>query len=70
MDKNHTQFFHRVGVADNDAQVIGFLKSHLSGDLFTWMRIANPAGRRQSRGRQACARGLVGIQISPHDPHC
>jgi len=33
-----------LGVADNDAQVIGFLKSHLSGDLFTWMRIANPAG--------------------------
>ena len=25
-------------------RVLGFLKSHLSGDLFTWMRIANPAG--------------------------
>src|SRR5215216_90463 len=33
-----------LGIADNDARVLGFLKSHLSGDLFTWMRIANPAG--------------------------
>ena len=33
-----------LGVADNDAQVLGFLKSQLSGDLYTWMRIANPAG--------------------------
>ncbi|RGB29434.1 hypothetical protein C1646_766627, partial [Rhizophagus diaphanus] len=32
-----------LGVADNDAQVLGFLKSQLSGDLYTWMRIANPA---------------------------
>ena len=31
-------------MADNDAQVLGFLKSQLSGDLYTWMRIANPAG--------------------------
>src|SRR2546429_5885968 len=33
-----------LGIVDNDARVLGFLKSHLSGDLFTWMRIANPAG--------------------------
>ncbi|CAG8538505.1 6349_t:CDS:2, partial [Ambispora gerdemannii] len=33
-----------LGVADNDAQVLGFLKSHLTGDFYTWMRIANPAG--------------------------
>jgi hypothetical protein len=33
-----------LGVADNDAQVLGFLKSQLSGELYTWMRIANPAG--------------------------
>ena len=33
-----------LGVADNDTQVLGFLKSQLSGDLYTWMRIANPAG--------------------------
>src|SRR2546429_10000728 len=33
-----------LGIADNDARVLGFLKSHLSGDLFTWMRIANPVG--------------------------
>ncbi|CAG8648946.1 4993_t:CDS:2, partial [Diversispora eburnea] len=29
-------------VADNDAQVLGFLKSHLTDDFYTWMRIANP----------------------------
>ena len=33
-----------LGVVDNDAQVLGFLKSHLTGDFYTWMRIANPAG--------------------------
>ena len=33
-----------LGVADNDAQVLGFLKSQLSGDPYSWMRIANPAG--------------------------
>src|SRR6266511_3038506 len=33
-----------LGVADNDAQVLGFLKSHLTGDFYTWMRIANPGG--------------------------
>ncbi|GET64982.1 hypothetical protein GLOIN_2v1773489 [Rhizophagus irregularis DAOM 181602=DAOM 197198] len=33
-----------VGVADNDAQTIGFLKNHLSGDLYTWMRAVAPAG--------------------------
>jgi hypothetical protein len=33
-----------LGMADNDAQVLGFLKSQLSGELYTWMRIANPAG--------------------------
>src|ERR1043165_8408782 len=27
-----------LGVADNDAQTVGFLKNHLSGDLYTWMR--------------------------------
>ncbi|CAB5350276.1 unnamed protein product [Rhizophagus irregularis] len=33
-----------LGVPDNDAQVLGFLKSQLSGDLYTWMRIVNPVG--------------------------
>ena len=33
-----------LGVADNDAQVLEFLKSHLTGDFYTWMRIVNPAG--------------------------
>ena len=33
-----------LGVADNDVQVLGFLKSQLSDDLYTWMKIANPAG--------------------------
>src|SRR5256884_2056247 len=33
-----------LGVADNDAQTIGFLKNHLSGDLYTWMRAVAPAG--------------------------
>ena len=33
-----------LGVADADAQVLGFLKSHLTGDFYTWMRIANPGG--------------------------
>ncbi|GET02584.1 hypothetical protein GLOIN_2v1773489 [Rhizophagus clarus] len=32
-----------LGVADNDAQTIGFLKNHLSGDLYTWMRAVAPA---------------------------
>ncbi|CAG8721545.1 7182_t:CDS:2 [Cetraspora pellucida] len=33
-----------LGVADNDAQVLGFLKSHLTGNFYTWMRIVNPVG--------------------------
>src|SRR6185436_9075592 len=33
-----------IGVADDDAQVLGFLKNHLPGELYTWMKIANPAG--------------------------
>src|SRR5271154_2833393 len=33
-----------LGMADNDAQVLGFLKSHLTGDFFIMIRIANPAG--------------------------
>src|SRR3954453_12056406 len=33
-----------LGVADGDAQTVGFLKNHLSGDLYTWMRAVNPAG--------------------------
>src|SRR3954453_982036 len=31
-----------LDVADNDAQTIGFLKNHLSGDLYTWMRGVGP----------------------------
>src|SRR4051812_36616876 len=31
-----------LGVADNDLQTIGFLKNHLSGDLYTWMRGVGP----------------------------
>src|SRR6266480_1565024 len=33
-----------LGVADNDAQVLGFFKSQLTGDLYMMMRIANPGG--------------------------
>uniref|UniRef100_U9SS16 CCHC-type domain-containing protein n=1 Tax=Rhizophagus irregularis (strain DAOM 181602 / DAOM 197198 / MUCL 43194) TaxID=747089 RepID=U9SS16_RHIID len=33
-----------LGVADGDAQTIGFLKNHLSGNLYTWMRAVAPAG--------------------------
>ena len=33
-----------LGVADNDAQVLGFLKSQLTGDLYMMMRIANSEG--------------------------
>ncbi|CAG8640225.1 3339_t:CDS:1 [Paraglomus occultum] len=33
-----------LGVANNDAQVLGFLKSQLPGELFTWMRSDAPAG--------------------------
>jgi len=29
---------------DGDAQTVGFLKNHLSGDLYTWMRAVAPAG--------------------------
>ncbi len=32
-----------LGVADGDAQTVGFLKNHLSGDLYTWMRAIAPA---------------------------
>ncbi|GES90035.1 hypothetical protein GLOIN_2v1772633 [Rhizophagus clarus] len=31
-------------VPDGDAQTVGFLKNHLSGDLYTWMRAVAPAG--------------------------
>src|SRR3954453_14457065 len=30
------------GVANNDATALGFLKNHLSGDFYTWMKIAGP----------------------------
>ena len=33
-----------LGVPNNDAQVLGFLKSQLPGELFTWMRSDAPAG--------------------------
>src|SRR3954447_15166823 len=33
-----------LGVADNDAQVLGFLKRQLTSDLYMMMRIANPLG--------------------------
>ena len=33
-----------LGVANNDTQIIGFLKNHLSGDLYTWMYAIAPAG--------------------------
>ena len=33
-----------LGVADGDVQTVGFLKNHLSGDLYTWMRTVAPAG--------------------------
>ncbi|PKK64880.1 hypothetical protein RhiirC2_786904 [Rhizophagus irregularis] len=32
-----------LGVANNDATALSFLKNHLSGDFYTWMKIANPA---------------------------
>ena len=31
-----------MGVANNDATALSFLKNHLSGDFYTWMKIANP----------------------------
>ena len=33
-----------LGVADGDAQTVEFLKNHLLGDLYTWMRAVAPAG--------------------------
>ncbi|RIB18309.1 hypothetical protein C2G38_2036997 [Gigaspora rosea] len=30
-------------VADADANILGLLKGHLLGELYTWMKIANPA---------------------------
>src|SRR5256885_11749603 len=33
-----------LGMADNNAQVLGFLKSQLTGDLYMMMRIANSKG--------------------------
>jgi hypothetical protein len=33
-----------LGVANDDAQVLGFLKSQLTGEFFMMMRIAGPAG--------------------------
>src|SRR6185437_11659302 len=33
-----------LGVADGDANILGLLKGHLSGELYTWMKIANPGG--------------------------
>src|SRR3954454_25245747 len=33
-----------LGVTDNDAQVLGFLKNQLTGDLYMMMRIANLGG--------------------------
>jgi hypothetical protein len=32
-----------LGVPNNDATALSFLKNHLSGDFYTWMKIANPA---------------------------
>ncbi|RIB20008.1 hypothetical protein C2G38_2035590 [Gigaspora rosea] len=31
-----------LGVANADANILGLLKGHLSGELYTWMKIANP----------------------------
>ncbi|RHZ76311.1 hypothetical protein Glove_199g117 [Diversispora epigaea] len=31
-----------LGVANNDANILGLLKGYLSGDLYTWMRSDNP----------------------------
>jgi hypothetical protein len=31
-----------LGVPNNDATALAFLKNHLSGDFYTWMKIANP----------------------------
>ncbi|CAG8592185.1 20674_t:CDS:2 [Cetraspora pellucida] len=33
-----------LGVADGDANILGLLKGHLSGKLYTWMKITNPDG--------------------------
>ena len=32
-----------LGVPNNDATALSFLKNHLTGDFYTWMKIANPA---------------------------
>jgi hypothetical protein len=31
-----------LGVPNNDSTALSFLKNHLSGDLYTWMKIAGP----------------------------
>ncbi|RIB09492.1 hypothetical protein C2G38_2208789 [Gigaspora rosea] len=33
-----------LGVADANANILELLKGHLSGELYIWMKIANPAG--------------------------
>ncbi|CAB5389640.1 unnamed protein product [Rhizophagus irregularis] len=38
-----------LGVADGDAQTVGFLKNHLSGDLYTWMRAVAPVASLEAQ---------------------
>ncbi len=33
-----------LDVADDDVQTVGFLKNHLSGNFYTWIRAVAPAG--------------------------
>ncbi|RIB01990.1 hypothetical protein C2G38_2229121 [Gigaspora rosea] len=40
---HHKYQTETVGVADGDANILGLLKGHLSGKLYTWMKIANSA---------------------------
>ncbi|CAB4407228.1 unnamed protein product [Rhizophagus irregularis] len=42
--RSHYQREIVVVGTDGDVQTIGFLKNHLSGDLYTWMRAVAPAG--------------------------
>src|SRR5690349_6731543 len=32
-----------LGVADNNANILGLLKEYLLGELYTWIKIVNPA---------------------------
>ncbi|CAG8834948.1 19085_t:CDS:2, partial [Cetraspora pellucida] len=51
-----------LGVADSDANILGLLKGHLSGELYTWMKIANSG----SIPNQISQTSAVNIQNKSH----